>query len=144
MTDRGRRSRLDALPGRELHGGLRVVEAHGRTARARGLARLDAMPPAVALHIPRCRSVHTFGMRFALDLVWLAGGEPVRIDRSVRPGRVRSCQAADAVVEANAGEGDAVVAVLRRGRSLGGGGFEAGAVLSRARPPARTGGSPTP
>jgi len=111
VTDRGRRSRLDALPGRELHGGLRVVEAHGRTARARGLARLDAMPPAVALHIPRCRSVHTFGMRFALDLIWLDRSRGVaRVDRAVPPRRVRTCLRARSVVEASAGTADAFLA----------------------------------
>ena len=117
---------------------MELLVADSPLTRLVGLAGRRSLPSGRALLFPRCRSVHTFGMRFALDLVWLAGGEPVRIDRSVRPGRVRSCQAADAVVEANAGEGDAVVAVLRRG------GPEAGAVLSRARPPARTGGSPTP
>ena len=117
---------------------MELLVADSPLTRLVGLAGRRSLPSGRALLFPRCRSVHTFGMRFALDLVWLAGGEPVRIDRSVRPGRVRSCQAADAVVEANAGEGNAVVAVLRRS------GPEAGAVLSRARPPATTGGSPTP
>jgi uncharacterized protein len=73
--------------------------------RARGLRRLVGLafradPPDVALHLPRCRSVHTFGMRFALDLVWLdAHGDVVRIDRAVPPGRVRSCRRARSVVE---------------------------------------------
>jgi len=39
------RPRLEALPGRELPGGLRVVDARGRAARLEGLARLDALPP---------------------------------------------------------------------------------------------------
>ncbi len=54
---------------------------------ARGLGRLrglSATDPGEPLHIPRCRSVHTFGMRFALDLVWLdGGGSIVRVDRAV-------------------------------------------------------------
>ena len=71
---------------------------------AHGLGRLIGLigrrRTGFALHIPRCRSVHTFGMRFALDLVWLdAGGEVVRIDLAVRPWRVRSCRAARSVVE---------------------------------------------
>ena len=52
-----------------------------------------------ALLIPRCRSVHTFGMRFALDLVWLRDGRPVRVDLGVKPWRVRSCREADSVLE---------------------------------------------
>lgn len=67
--------------------------------RLLGLA-LRREPPDHALLIPRCRSVHTFGMRFALDLHWLGpDGEVIRVDRRVPPWRVRSCRAAAAVVE---------------------------------------------
>jgi uncharacterized membrane protein (UPF0127 family) len=105
--------RLDDLPGRDLPGGLRLAEARTRPARMKGLARLDAMPERVALHIPRCRSVHTFTMRFPLDLIWLSGdGEPVRVDRAVAPRRLKLCLRARSVVEANAGTGDAFVAGL--------------------------------
>ena len=84
--------RLDALPGRDLEGGLRVAEATTRAARMKGLARLDDMPAGYALHIPKCRSVHTFTMRFPLDLVWLGkDGRPVRVDRDVPPRRLRTC-----------------------------------------------------
>jgi uncharacterized membrane protein (UPF0127 family) len=96
--------RLDALPGRDLPGGLRVAEAHTRAARLKGLARLDAMPDGVALHIPKCWSVHTFTMRFPLDLVWLdRRGAIVRIDEDVPPRRLRTCVRARSVVECNAG-----------------------------------------
>jgi len=45
----------------------------------RGLAlRRESAEP---LLIPRCRSVHTFGMRFALDLFWLdEWGRVLRVD----------------------------------------------------------------
>ena len=103
-------SRLDALPGRDLPGGLRVAEAHTRAARLKGLAKLDAMPPTMALHIPKCWSVHTFTMRFPLDLVWLAkDGSVVRIDENVPPRRVRTCVRARSVVECNAGTARAFV-----------------------------------
>jgi uncharacterized membrane protein (UPF0127 family) len=89
---------------------MRITRAGG-LARLRGLAFSD--PTADALHIPHCRSVHTFGMRYPLDLVWLdGGGAVVRIDRSVPPGRVRCCRAARSVVEMRAGGADAV-AVMR-------------------------------
>ena len=105
--------RLDALPGRDLPGGLRLAEARTRAARMKGLARLDSMPAALALHIPRCRSVHTFTMRFPLDLVWLSrDGAPVRVDRAVAPRRLKLCLRARSVVEANAGAGDAFAAGL--------------------------------
>ena len=96
--------RLAALPGRDLPGGLRVAEAHTRAARLKGLAKLDAMPQTAALHIPKCWSVHTFTMRFPLDLIWLArDGSVVRVDENVPPRRLRTCVRARSVVEANAG-----------------------------------------
>jgi len=105
--------RLDGLPGRDLPGGLRLAEARTRPARMKGLARLDSMPGQLALHITRCRSVHTFTMRFPLDLIWLSrDGEPVRVDRAVAPRRLKLCLSARSVVEANAGAGDAFAAAL--------------------------------
>jgi uncharacterized protein len=105
--------RLDALDVRELPGGLRVAYAKRFSERARGLAKLDAMPPEYGLHIPRCRSVHTFTMRFPLDLIWLdkAGGI-VRVDREVPRNRHKACLRARSVIEANAGTADAFTAAL--------------------------------
>lgn len=104
-------SRLDELPSHPLAGGLTLARADTRSQRARGLARLDSMPPTSALHLPRCRSVHTFGMRFDLDLIWLdTRGSPVRVDRAVTPRRMRTCLTARSVVETNAGEADAFLA----------------------------------
>ena len=69
------------------------------------------MPETAALHIPKCRSVHTFTMRFPLDLIWLGkAGEVVRIDERVPPRRLRTCLRARSVVEANAGTAGAFVA----------------------------------
>jgi uncharacterized membrane protein (UPF0127 family) len=103
--------RLDGLPGRDLPGGLRVAEANTRAARMKGLAKLDEMPAATALHIPRCRSVHTFTMRFPLDLIWLdRDGHVVRIDPQVPPRRMKSCLRARSVVEARGGTADTFLA----------------------------------
>jgi len=100
--------RLDGLPTRDLERGLRVAVARTRRSRMDGLARLDALPPPLGLHIPRCRSVHTFGMRFPLDLVWLdREGAVVRVDHGVPARRVRTCMRARSVVELNAGVSDA-------------------------------------
>jgi hypothetical protein len=79
---------------------MEIVVARSRRARLIGLA-LRRRPPGHALLLPRCRSVHTFGMRFALDLIWLdRDGRVLRIDSAVPPCRVRSCREAAAVVEA--------------------------------------------
>jgi uncharacterized membrane protein (UPF0127 family) len=88
--------------------GLRRVEIGGRrvpvaaTARSRllglaGLGRTDAGP---GLLIPDCRSVHTFGMRFPLDLVFLdANLLPVRVRRGVAPRRIAVERRARSVLE---------------------------------------------
>ena len=107
------RRRLDPLPAIVLEDGLTVHVAAGPFARLRGLAALDDLPGEHGLLLPRTRSVHTFGMRFALDLVWLgADGAVVRVDRGVAPLRMRSCAGARSVVEVAAGRGDAFAAAL--------------------------------
>jgi len=112
IADRGTwERRLAALPARDLAGGLRVHDARGMRARARGLGGLDALPADRALRIPRCRAVHTFTMRFALDLIWLGpDGAVVRVDRNVPPRRHRGCARARAVVETRAGCADRFIA----------------------------------
>ena len=103
--------RLDGLPGRELAGGYRIAEANSRAARMKGLAKLDVLPEHLALHIPRCRSVHTFTMRFPLDLIWLdKAGHVVRVDPSVPPRRLKSCLRARSVIEARGGTADTFLA----------------------------------
>ena len=63
-------------------GGLTVHLARSARARLLGLALLRDLPPDRALLIAGCRSVHTFGMRFALDVVFLdAAGRPLRVVR---------------------------------------------------------------
>jgi uncharacterized membrane protein (UPF0127 family) len=101
------RGRLADLPAKRLAGGLVVHVASSRAARRRGLAGLRSLPGDRALHLRRCRAVHTLGMRFALDLVWLdARGRVVRVDRDVAPRRHRLCIAARSVVELRAGFAD--------------------------------------
>jgi uncharacterized membrane protein (UPF0127 family) len=98
--------RLGRLPVTELGGGLRVHEGRGMAARRRGLGGLDALPGDRALRL-RCRSVHTFTMRFPLDLIWLGrDGRVVRVDRHVPPRRHRGCVRARQVVETRAGCAD--------------------------------------
>jgi uncharacterized membrane protein (UPF0127 family) len=82
---------------------LPIIVADTPVARLRGLLG-HRSPPPFALRLDRCRCVHTVGMRFALDLHWLdADGAVLRIDRAVRPMRVRACRRARAVVEVGVG-----------------------------------------
>lgn len=97
MTDLARR--LRGLPTVDLLG-REVPVATGLRARLLGLSHLDREEAGVGLLIPRCSSVHTFGMRFALDLVFLDGGGRACSARSeVPPRRVAWDRRASAVLE---------------------------------------------
>ena len=100
------RRRLDPLPAIALRGGLTVHVAAGPFARLRGLAALDEIPGEHGLLLPRTRSVHTLGMRFPLDLVWLArDGSVVAVEGDVGPRRHAMLRSARAVVEVLSGWG---------------------------------------
>jgi uncharacterized membrane protein (UPF0127 family) len=100
--------RLRRLPARRLERGATVHEATTFRSRLLGLALLRGLPPGHALAIPHCRSVHTFGMRFPIDVVFLdAAGNVLRIDRSVPRRRLLRCSRAFAVLETRAGEAQA-------------------------------------
>ncbi len=69
-------TRLGQLSQRRVCG-IVVPVAVGFRSRLLGLARLPREQAGAGLLLPRCASVHTFGMRFDLDLVFL--------DRQDRP-----------------------------------------------------------
>jgi uncharacterized protein len=99
--------RLAGLGTEPLDGGLTLHVARTYGERRRGLAKMAPLPDDHGLRIVKCNSVHTFGMRFPLDLVWLGRrGRVLRVDHDVRPGRVKLCLRARSVVEACAGQGD--------------------------------------
>lgn len=76
--------------------------------RARGLLDRDGLGPDEALLIRRCRSVHTFGMRFTIDVVLLdAAWRPVAVV-PMPPGRLlRPRRRVRHVLEVAAGRGAA-------------------------------------
>ncbi|MDP9376257.1 MAG: DUF192 domain-containing protein [Actinomycetota bacterium] len=105
--------RLDRLPRAQCAPGYEIVIAATPLARLRGLAGLATISSDMALLLPRCSSVHTLGMRFALDLVWLdASGNPLRLDKGVGPRRLKCCRGARAVLETRAGTGEALQGTL--------------------------------
>lgn len=66
--------------------------------RVRGL--LGTGPQAMPVLIEHCRSVHTFGMGYALDLAFVRrDGTIGRVCRNVEPGRLRGCRDAAYVLE---------------------------------------------
>jgi uncharacterized membrane protein (UPF0127 family) len=102
--------RLERLPRTVLAPDATVLEASTFVSRLLGLAFLRELPPEYALFIPDCRSVHTFGMRFAIDVAFVdLAARAVRVERAVPPRRVLVCRGAFAAVESRAGEIDRFV-----------------------------------
>ena len=100
------RERTNGLPsvtlranGRRLEVELKVADSF--KAKAMGLAGPSVMPcDQTGLWLTRTRSVHTFGMRFHLGLIWLSrDGHIIRIDPSVAPRRLATCIRAASVIE---------------------------------------------
>jgi len=72
--------------------------------RRKGLLGRDSLAPGEGLWIAPCESVHTFFMRFAIDLVYLDRKHQVKkIRNSVGPWRVSACLLAHSVLELPAG-----------------------------------------
>ena len=90
--------------------GLRLPVATTRRARLLGLAHLDREAAGPGLLIPRCRSIHTFGMRFPINVLFLdAAGRVLESHEAVGPRRILACHRAHAVAElpaAAGGEGE--------------------------------------
>jgi len=92
-------TRFESLPRRSVRGS-EIPVAVGLRARTLGLALLDPAEAGPGLLIPRCAAVHTFGMRFALDLWFLdADDKPLGVRRGVPPRRFVACRGAVAVLE---------------------------------------------
>jgi uncharacterized protein len=83
---------------------LHVRIAAGFTQRALGLLLRPPLAVNEGLLLPGCASVHTFGMRYAIDVVFLDSlGRVLRVARALRPWRVASQPGAAAVLELTAG-----------------------------------------
>ncbi len=82
----------------------RVEVADRGAKRSKGLLGRSGLGPAEGLWILPCEAVHTFGMRFPIDLVYLDRKKRVRKVRSdVRPWRLSACLSAHSVIELAAG-----------------------------------------
>jgi uncharacterized membrane protein (UPF0127 family) len=80
--------------------GNEVPVAESPLSRLLGLVLLSRHRAGAGLLIPRCRSVHTLGMRFRLDLLFLDGdGRVIDLRRAVPPGRFIRSPGAAAVLE---------------------------------------------
>src|SRR5262245_46486192 len=81
-----------------------VEMADTRATRRRGLLGRDHLEPSSALLILPCFSVHTIGMRFPIDVLFInKEGVVVKIVRDMGPWRIAGAIRARAVVEVAAG-----------------------------------------
>lgn len=82
----------------------RVESADRGATRRKGLLGRDGLAPGEGLWIVPCESVHTFFMRFPIDLVYLDRKMRVRKVRSgVPPWRLSACLSAHSVIELASG-----------------------------------------
>ncbi len=90
--------------------------------RAWGLSRLTGLigrlapPRGCALLFTRCRAVHTYGMRYPIDVVFADSQGRVRDVRELAPRRFASCRGATQTLELRRGE--AARMGIRRGAML--------------------------
>ncbi len=73
--------------------------------RMRGLlGRKNPLADREGMWFPRCRLIHTFGMKFPIDLVYLDERlEVCKVIEAMPPARLSACLAADSVMELRAG-----------------------------------------
>lgn len=82
----------------------RAWKAGNAWERARGLLGRPRLEAGEALLLEPCRTVHTFGMRYALDLAFIdRHGRICKVAYGVVPGRVAGSIAARATLELAAG-----------------------------------------
>ena len=92
----------------------RVSVAGTSSARRKGLSGLDALAGGRGLWIAPCEAVHTFGMKFPIDVLFLDRELCVRkIVTGLSRRRIAVCLSACSVLELDAG------AILRSGTQVG-------------------------
>ena len=101
------RSRFAGLRRHRLGPGAVVFEAGTVRSRLFGLAFLrgDRFPRENGLVLRPCGSIHTFGMRFSIDVAFAdERGRVLRVIPDLPPRRIRRCPGAAVALEAHAGE----------------------------------------
>lgn len=95
-----------SAPGRHPSIPLHVRVARSWWARARGLLGRRAPAPGTGLLIPGCRSIHTLGMRYPIDVLFVDESGCIRaIHSAVAPWRsLVYCRNARFTIEMAAGE----------------------------------------
>ena len=83
-----------------------VQTAYHFIKRLRGLMFTGELASGCALHIKPCRSVHTFFMNYAIDVLYLNGDHiVVAMEQGMEPGKVGKLYSdVESVIELKAGE----------------------------------------
>ena len=89
---------------RETVVATRMEVADSSPKRNKGLLGRDRLAPGEGLRILPCDAIHTIGMRFPIDLIYLdRKNEIKKLCRNVKPWRMSACLAAHSVLELPAG-----------------------------------------
>lgn len=87
---------------------LRLLRVEGCCGRMRGLLGRRPPGPRTGILLAPCAAVHTFGMRYAIDVAFVSrDGRVMGQRKALAPCRVALCLGAVAVVEMRAGVIDA-------------------------------------
>lgn len=89
---------------RETELARRADVAETSAARSKGLLGRTELAPGSGIWIVPCESVHTFFMKFPIDLVYIDKRKRVKkVRSSVRPWRLSACLSARSIIELPAG-----------------------------------------
>lgn len=86
-----------------------VWRAEAMLDRMRGLLGRAPLQIGQALLITPCNSIHTLGMKYSLDIVFIdAKGTILKICRNLRSFRMAGCIGAHSIIEFTAGEAERI------------------------------------
>lgn len=88
---------------RQLPVASRATVARAPWARMMGLLPRQGLEPGEGMIFPHCHAIHTFGMRFPIDVVFLDGETVVKVAAALPPGHTAAAPEADTVIELPAG-----------------------------------------
>jgi uncharacterized membrane protein (UPF0127 family) len=92
------------VEGRETPLATTVETAFDSASRKKGLLGRDALPEGTALVIAPCSAVHTFSMRFPIDVIFARrDGKVLKVRANMVTGRMTAAFGAFAVIEMCAG-----------------------------------------
>ena len=98
--------KYESLPFTGLQGGqkLELMIAESTLERMRGLLSRASPAGTQGMLLPACRLIHTFGMRYAIDVIYLdRTGRVVKVTAALTPGRIDGHWQARSVLEMGEG-----------------------------------------